>query len=184
MKNLNKKLIKGTGKRNRYIKKRTKKNSKGGGGVNTYISKLNDIYIRPGVHSGKLGLIAIRDIPSDTPICNCQPHNFMTINMDSLNRYNVPTSVRKTIHELFDGYNEENNTCTIPKDFDTSISLISFINHNDHPNCHYNLETHTINTNRKIDEGEEVCVNYKLYQSPGSYTYRHAELGFKDEPSI
>lgn len=165
-------------------KKKTKKIKKGGGSDDIYTNKLNKIYIRPGVHSGRLGLIAIRDIPFDTPVCNCQPHNFMTINMNLLDKYKVPSSVRKTIHELFDGYNKKSNTCTIPKDYDTSISLISFINHSDQPNCKYNINGHTINTLRDINEGEEVTVDYLQYQNPGSYTYRHAENGFNADPLI
>ena len=103
----------------------------------------------------------------------------MTINMNLLDKYKVPSSVRKTIHELFDGYNKKSNTCTIPKDYDTSISLISFINHSDQPNCKYNINGHTINTLRDINEGEEVTVDYLQCQNQDKFCPRHHRKRFQ-----
>ena len=150
--------------------------------LDMYVRKLHKIYVRPGIHSGKLGLVAIRDVPANTPICKCSPFNYKKISLDLLEKHNIPDSVKKTVHELFDGYNLQNNTCTIPKDFDTSITLISFINHSDNPTCKYDKLNHTINTINKLNKGDEATVNYFLYQLPGSYTYKHAENGFKNDP--
>jgi len=140
------------------------------------IRALSDIWVRPGASKFGVGLISIRPVPEGTCICYCNPRYSRTVSNRELDSF-LP-EVRRTIHELFDGYDEPPGTCVLPTDYDQAIPLISFINHSLRPNCEYDPRANAIVTSRPLKAGEEATINYFEYQDDVSYTSRAARAGF------
>lgn len=143
---------------------------------------LANIYVRPGASQHGVGLIAIRSVPTGTIICRCEAKRVRSVQRASL--ATLPRSVRRTIHELYDGFGTD-GTCWVPSEYDQSIPLVSFINHDgDEPNCFFDEERHAIVNWRALRAGEEATVDYFDYQEPHSWTYRHAAAGFPSRDPV
>ena len=140
---------------------------------------LADIRARPGASKHGVGLICVQDVPAGGRICGCEPVLSRTVPIAAL-RF-LPTEVRSTVHELYDGVDEPPGTCCVPVDYEQAIPLISFINHSTRPTCEFSATAHAIVAKRPLAIGDECTVNYFEYQEPVSYTYRHAAAGFSPE---
>jgi len=136
------------------------------------------IYVRPGVGAYGVGLICIRSVPPGTCICECTAEYSERVSALRLNM--LRPSVRRTVLELFDGFDSADGTYSVPTKYDQAIPLISFINHNDEPNCEFDEASNCIRAMRQLKKDEECTVNYLQYQEKGSWTYRACQSGFRN----
>ena len=147
---------------------------------------VGDIYVRPGVGSFGVGLICIRPVPKGQRVCVCEAKFSERTTPTRLNL--LSPAVRRTVLELFDGYDSDDGTYGYPTNYDQAIPLISFINHSDEPNCYYDVQTvggelvGSIRAARRLRTGEEATVDYLKYQEPGSFTYRACQSNFQKKP--
>mmetsp|Transcript_16281 Transcript_16281/g.48830 ORF Transcript_16281/g.48830 Transcript_16281/m.48830 type:complete len:118 (-) Transcript_16281:7-360(-) len=97
--------------------------------------------------------------------------------MNSLDK--LAPEVRETLHEMWDCVNDPPGTCLVPIDYDSTVPLIAFVNHDSRrPNCYYDPKANAICAARNLRKGEEALVDYFEYQDETSYTYIHAKSGF------
>ena len=132
---------------------------------------LSKIVARPGPSQYGVGLLCVQPVPAGGRVCGCEPVNSVTVPLSRLR--GLPTEVRTTIHELYDGVDEPPGTCCVPTDYEQAIPLISFINHSDDPSCAYDEEQHAILATRPLRVGDEATVDYFAYRMrlPTPYHY-------------
>jgi len=141
---------------------------------------LSEIYVRPNKGKYGVGLVCVRDVPRGARICKCFPPYSKTVSMASLD--SLPLGVREALHEMWDCVDDPPGKCLVPIDYDSTVPLISFINHDGRrPNCEYDASTNAIRAVRALRKGEEATVDYFAYQDETSYTYLHAAARFRPD---
>ena len=127
---------------------------------------LHDVYCRlaPSTVHG-IGVIAIKDIPKGVnPFTNLstQPDKIITLTSDDIK--NVDPGVKKILKDFF-GTNKSDTYDVLyygPNDLNISY----YLNHSLEPNLDLisgKSEYYEFMSNRVIEKGEELFINYKLY---------------------
>ena len=80
-----------------------------------------EIYVRPGVGAFGVGLICIRSVPPGACICECTAEFSDRVSALRLNM--LRPSVRRTVLELFDGYDSSDGTYSVPTKYDQAIPI-------------------------------------------------------------
>ena len=128
----------------------------------------NDIYCRIGVSkipNGGVGVIAIKDISKGTnPFKNLSKEKERIINLSDNDIKNINPNVKKILKDFFGNQDNYNVLYSGPN----YINISYYLNHSDKPNIDIiddgESEYLAFITNRNINEGEELFINYKDYE--------------------
>ncbi len=123
------------------------------------LSLFNETYcrIRPCKHG--VGVFAIRDIPSGTnPFKDCYAGEFIEITPEEVD------SQLKGIREMIIDFSPlQEGKYLVPQCGLQAIDISFYLNHSDTPNMRADAEKLDFYTIREIKEGEELVVDYELY---------------------
>ena len=130
------------------------------------LNRLRDLYVRPAPSPAGhgVGLVCFRPTPKGALICPASATRTVDVPIVA-----VPSSVRRVVHELFDGVDPATQTCSVPVGWE--LPLVSFLNHGDKPNCHLDEVAFAVVASRQLQTGEEATVDYNQYLNPGSYNH-------------
>lgn len=124
----------------------------------------NDIYCRIGISKVHgVGVIAIKDISKGiNPFKSLSTQQDKIIKLTDADLKNVDSNVKKIVNDFFgnkDGYD-------VLYYGPNYINVSYYLNHSDKPNLDLTSgksEYYEFVTNRKIKKGEELFINYNLY---------------------
>lgn len=127
----------------------------------------NDIYCRIGVSKlHGVGVIAIRDIPKGVnPFKNLSPLKDKIITLDDNDLKNLNKDVKKLVDDFF-GHKYGYDVLYYGPNY---INISYYLNHSNKPNLDMILDkTNKTDyfefiTNKKIKKGDELLINYNMY---------------------
>ncbi len=109
-----------------------------------------------------IGVIAIREIPKNTPLFEFDNTEIVWVNSDQL--ADLPPKI-KLLYEDFCVLKETSSLYGCPKNFN-QLTMAWYLNHSDNPNVVID-EVYNFHTKSYIQEGEELTVDYNTFsESP------------------
>jgi SET domain-containing protein len=129
----------------------------------------NDIYCRIGVSKiSGVGVIAIKDIPKGIdPFKTLSKEKEKIIELNKNDIKKVDPNVKKILGDFFGNLNTYDVLASGPNNINVSF----YMNHSDKPNIDIIDNIYKNNskfmgfiTNKKIKKGEELTINYNIYQ--------------------
>lgn len=120
----------------------------------------NDVYCRlkPSSISG-IGVFAIRDIPAGIDPFQ-EPEDIKWIPFSRKELTKIHPNVLRLIKNLFVFRDE---AYWIPELGMHTLCIVQFLNHSENPNLTIDKEGEEIETKRKIKKGEELTIDYRIF---------------------
>lgn len=120
-------------------------------------------------HIHGVGVVAIKNIPKGTnpfmlPGKKCKIYNTIEFTKKEINK--LPIEIQKLIKDFIAP--SENKTYFVPKDGLNSLDMSFYLNHSENNNVDIiqsKCEFYEFITNRDIKIGEELTINYQIYES-------------------
>ena len=129
----------------------------------------NDTYARlqPSTIHG-IGVFAIKSIPPKVnPFSLACPNRYKTIELDLNDIPDIPVSVKKLLDDFVGSKRDNKTVYDVPKSGMNGIDITFYLNHSDSPNLNIierpGIDLLEFESNRLIETGEELSINYKDY---------------------
>lgn len=124
----------------------------------------NDIYCRIGISKiHGVGVIVIKDIPKGVnPFKNLSNEQDKIIKLNDMDLKNIDGGVKKIVTDFFGNKDGYDVLCYGPN----YINISYYLNHSDKQNLDLVVgksEYYEFITNRKIKKGEELFIDYNMY---------------------
>lgn len=122
--------------------------------------------LKPSVLSG-IGVFALKDIPQGTNPFKEKDTKYIPVKEDYIER--LDTNVKEHIKKLFV---YSNGNYFLPENGIQTLCITHYLNHSDNPNIFTNKNCDIFIAMRDIGRGEELTVNYNLFDDAKEYFRR------------